>query len=168
MDILSKKTFTEEELSMLDANFAKNLDATLSELDAREIIRAINLIKKEFAHSLFGEALESYLISESLCARELINDENLDTYVKYYDISNALNYDFSYLALALGDFYYNEGDTEKAKAYYQEAFKPGFDLTKYGYFYSLERYTELCEWEKRELLASLISASEKRGGEVDL
>ena len=83
--------------------------------------------------------------------------------IDYYDkILLLINY-FSFhdcgLAYTIGDYYYNENNKDVAIKYYEKIFKKGFDLSRYGYFYSLERYINLLSDSKVKILKEIIDYS---------
>ncbi len=154
-----KKELSPRELETADKQLADNIDLTVSQYGGGEIAEAVGLIKEVLGKSTLDGKLQSYISYESACARELIDEDNLQDYVKYYEIAKRLGYDAADLALSLGDFYNRAGDGERALRHYKETFTRGFDLCRYGYSRSLSEYAEMIGADAVKELKMLIQTS---------
>lgn len=155
LDLLKKEYLTKEELSKLDNYLGMNVESMVTYLSNEDIIRIIDLIKQEYVISNFYDSLISHLAFEDLYAL-FINDEDIEYYLKLYDLEKLFSYDSSYLGLGIANYYFNQSDKEKALELYKEVFVVGKDLSSISYYESLERYIDLLKVDSIKVLCSLI------------
>lgn len=155
LELLSKNNLTKEELEKLDGYLSENVKVMISFLDNEKIIEIINKTQVNLAYSQFLDSLISHLSFEDSFAL-FIDEDDISYFEKLYDLEKKLNYDYSSLGLKIASYYEKINKKEKVLSLYKEVFKPGFDLSNYDYFDSLERYLEMIETSSSEVLQDLI------------
>ena len=138
-DLIKKENLTLQELVDLDNYYFKNIDEFLS-FDDDTIVNFRELVEKEGIKSLTKEELIIHLSTQGIYAKVLFESDEVDEYKKGYNLSKRLGLDYSDYSIGFANYYFNENNKEMALKYYKEAFAIGFDLNKYDYFYSLERF----------------------------
>lgn len=157
-ELLKKETFTKEELEKIEDYFYKDEHIEeLLELDNEKIFKIVEMIENELGYSLIHSALRHYIWEVTIDAKCIFSESQLDTYIRLFEIIQHFDLEDNGMGYVLGDYYLREGNKEKALFYYETIFKPGFDLYLYGYYYSLSRYINLLDDQKKiEVLKSLI------------
>ena len=157
-ELLKKEVFTKEELEKIEDYFYKDEHIEeLLELENEKIFEIVYLIENELGYSLIYSALRYYIWEVTIDAKCIFSESELDTYIRLFEIIQHFDLEDNGMGYVLGDYYLREGNKEKALFYYETIFKPGFDLYLYGYYYSLSRYINLLDDQKKiEVLKSLI------------
>ena len=115
------------------------------------------MIENELGYTLINTTLRHYIRDVTIDAKCIFSERELDTYIRLFEIIQHFDLEDNGMGYVLGDYYLREGNKEKALFYYESIFKPGFDLYLYGYYYSLSRYINLLDDQKKiEVLKSLI------------
>ena len=154
--LIKKDILTKEELLSIDEYYEDNIEE-LVYLDNSIILRFIDLMDKEYGFSSVKMQLIFYLEDEALLCKDLFDEELIDEYLKNIELMKALELNYYNYCLALGNYYYYENNKKEALKYYEEAFKEGFSLDSNNYIYELERYLELSNLNKKEILINLIN-----------
>jgi hypothetical protein len=165
-ELIKKETWTKEELEQLDDYFYEKYDE-LMENDNKDIIRFLDICEEVLGYSMTYMTLKFETTSNTIGFSMLFDEENLDEYLKLYELIRYFELEDFELGYTLGDYYKEKGDIEKAIYYYSNLFKEGFDLCHSNYYYALCRYLEIYEGDKIEFLKKLISSS-PRDGEYSL
>ena len=165
-ELIKKETWTKEELEQLDDYFYEKYDE-LMEIDNKDIIRFLDICEEVLGYSMTYMTLKFETTSNTIGFSMLFDEENLDEYLKLYELIRYFELEDFELGYTLADYYKEKGDNEKAIYYYENLFKEGFDLCHSNYYYALCRYLEIYEGDKNEFLKKLIAAS-PRDGEFSL
>ena len=128
LDLLKKASLTQEEIVNLDKYLGDNIEAMILYLGNNEILRLINLFNDKLEESSFYKNLISHLEFLDLYAM-FINEDDIDNYLKYYELEKELDYDKSYLGLYIANYYFNAGNKDLALNYYKEIFEENFSLS---------------------------------------
>lgn len=158
LDLLKKASLTQEEIVNLDKYLGDNIEAMILYLGNNEILRLINLFNDKLEESSFYKNLISHLEFLDLYAM-FINEDDIDNYLKYYELEKELDYDKSYLGLYIANYYFNEGNKDLALNYYKEIFEENFSLSSPNYYDALVNYLDLLETKPKEKLIELIENS---------
>lgn len=161
-ELIKKESWTEEELEKLDDYYHEKFDE-LMENDSKDIIRFIDTCHDVKSYSMAFMTLHFEATSNTIGFSMLFEEENLDQYLKLYEIIQYYELEDFELGYTLGDYYKEKGDNEKALYYYANQFKEGFDLCHANYYYALCRYLEIYQGDKIKLLEALIKSSPKDG-----
>jgi len=153
-----KKDYSIEELSDFDLYYDGHIEELLQS-DNDDIIDFITAVDLKLGYSLTRIELEYYLSDFTIGIQHLFEEEMMDTYLKYFDLIDSLSVSDYGLGYTLGDYYYANGDKQKALYFYEKTFKPGYDLSHLSYFDSLERYISISSKEPKDILINLIKNS---------
>lgn len=155
LKVLEKEILTNDDINKLDAFFNEDNISKLLEADNKNIIRYIDESERLNGFSLVKEYLKDYLYTETIDLKSLFEEDKLEYCKKVLDLIYYFHFDDFGLAYFMGDYFLNLNDKEKALKYFKLIFKKGFDLSNYGYYYSLERYINLID-NKTEVLKEII------------
>ena len=164
LNLIKKENYTKEELEQLDRYFDDEKKVVeLLKVDNKTIIRFIESCEETLGYCLCKISLEYYISGETGDAKYDVDESKLDYYEKMIELINYFSFlDFG-LLYAIGDYFLNKGDEEKALTYYKRIFKKGFNLCSHNYFRSLVRYLKLLKINPSNILKELIENSEKDG-----
>ena len=162
-ELMLKNNWSKEELEKLDCYFDDDKAEELLSYDNKTIINFIESCEKTLGYCLCVISLEYYISGITGDARYDVDETKLEYYEKLMELINHFDFlDFG-LMYAIGDYFHEKGDYEKALYYYQRVFKNGFNLCNENYFNSLVRYLKLLKINPSEILKDLIKHSKKDG-----
>lgn len=158
INLIKKATYSNKELEDLDIYFDKHTEE-LFDLDNDTIVRFITTCEKDLGYCLSIISLEYYVCNIICDEKYDVKEEQLEYYEKLIDLVERLSFWDVGLIHAIGDYFYNKGDEEKAIKYYERVFKKGFDLSNIQYYNSLVKYYRLLKINPSEKLKELVDNS---------
>ncbi len=155
-----EELFLIKELKDMDKKLCQNIDSGIDNYTAAELYKYYIQMNDVLKKCLFVNKLKEHIANVGFDARHLFEEKDIAKYVRCLQVAKKFGFDSLDISLALGNFFL-EVDKNLAIHYYEDVFKPGFNLCQTNYFYELERYLPLTLKDNVEILQGLIKHTDK-------